>query len=259
MTRASTYIEVLEKERTAYVPKRYHNLVQSILFQFEDVLDTTVKSWVRPEPAGYCADSEAANTKEEDGSEGMPDESSTNTASSNKSKKKAAKNDKAKKNQCGEQKSLKIEFKEGLAHSYILFNQNFAFDAAELAEAIGAVRKLDKRYIKVCIPANSPEALKAADFLIENDFVFHSYLPLYGYAEQTLHSEDGDNSEVKAAEFYDILSLQWIKPSVLKENPLPGETDSVVKLYGYPENLSGPLVMTIAQDLALIADKEKSR
>jgi len=197
--------EVL-KERTAYVPKRYHDLVQAILFQFEDVLDVTVKSWTRPE-----AHTES-DKAEHDTAESATDE------------------------------NLTVEPKEGFGHSYIIFKKDFVFDEKEVARAIKAVHKLDKRYIKVCIPANTPESLKAADYLIEQGFVFHSYLPLYGFAGP--------------AEFYDMLSLQWIKPSVLKANPLPGETDSVVKLYGYPANLSGDIVKMIAGELH--SQKEKS-
>ncbi|MBS2010771.1 MAG: hypothetical protein JST01_27220 [Cyanobacteria bacterium SZAS TMP-1] len=200
--------EVL-KERTVYVPKLYHNLVQAILFQFEDVLDVKVKSWVNP--------AEVAEEKDDDEGE-----------------KESAEN-------------LSVELKEGFGHSYIIFKKDFVFDEKELARAIKSIHKHDKRYIKVCIPANTPEAMKAADYLMKQDFVFHSLLPLYGFAQ-------GDT-----AEFYDILSLQWIKPSVLRENALPGETESVVKLYGYPENLSGDIVKMIAAELHLHKQKHKEK
>jgi hypothetical protein len=186
--------EVL-KERTAYVPKRYHNLVQSILFQFEDVLDVTVKSWVRPEPIGYSSVEENSGSCFTEQStdadcDSQQDQERGKSQGKDQGKKANSKGQDSKDHQAKEQKSLKVEFKEGFAHSYILLNPNFVFAPEELASAIESVHKLDKRYIKVCIPANSPEALKAADYLIEQGFVFHSYLPLYGYTEQALHSED---------------------------------------------------------------------
>ncbi len=52
--------------------------------------------------------------------------------------------------------------------------------------------------------------------------------------------------------FGDILTLQWLKPDVVAQNALPGQTQSVIKLYGYPENLSGPIIETIASQLKAI-------
>ncbi len=150
--------------------------------------------------------------------------------------------------------SLSIDYTEGLDHSYVNFNKDFVFDETELAKALKAIHKIEKRYIKVCVPANTPEALKAADCLIDQGFVFHSYVPLGRCAEQVQPIEDASDSDVKAPEFYDVLCLQWITPALIKDNPMPGETESVIKLYGYPENLSGQLVKTIGQDTQAIKD-----
>lgn len=96
------------------------------------------------------------------------------------------------------------------------------------------------------IPANQPEAIALADYLRQKkSFVFHSYLPLYGYNQEPEHES-----------FHDILTLQWIAPDILASNSLPGETDSVVKLYGYPENLSGSIVRLIASELK---DQEQNK
>ncbi len=193
-------------ERTAYVPKLYANLVQSILFQFEEILDRSVQS--------VTDQVQLTQSKEEE---------------------------ETKAQEPGE--SLSIEYKEGFGHAYIIYKPGFKFssslDQAALDSALEALAKLEKRYILVRIPANQPEAIALADYLRQKkNFVFHSYLPLYGY-----------NQEPEQESFHDILTLQWIAPDILASNALPGETDSVVKLYGYPENLSGSIVKLIASEL----------
>jgi hypothetical protein len=139
--------------------------------------------------------------------------------------------------------SPSIEYKEGFGHAYIIYKPGFKFgsslDQAALDNALDALAKLEKRYILVRIPANQPEAIALADYLRQKkSFVFHSYLPLYGYHQEPEHES-----------FHDILTLQWIAADILASNSLPGETDSVVKLYGYPENLSGSIVRLIASEL----------
>lgn len=199
--------------RTAYVPAAYTNLVQTILFQFEELLDRTVKSRVFNQ-------SEATAQDESEQSEQL---------------------DQVRANIPADQ-ALTVEVKEGFGHSYIIYKNGFAFDKAALADEISKLQMLGKRYILVRIPANQPEAIAASDYLrAEQNFVFHSYLPLYGYDFDVVKNQH---------QLYDILTLQWIAPGILAENSLPGETDSVVKLHGYPENLSGPLVKLIASELA---------
>ncbi|MDQ5937475.1 MAG: hypothetical protein QG574_4834 [Cyanobacteriota bacterium erpe_2018_sw_21hr_WHONDRS-SW48-000092_B_bin.40] len=193
-------------ERTAYVPKLYANLVQSILFQFEEILDRSVQSV--SEQVQLTQSEEEEETKAQEPGE-----------------------------------SLSIEYKEGFGHAYIIYKPGFKFssslDQAALDSALEALAKLEKRYILVRIPANQPEAIALADYLRQKrSFVFHSYLPLYGYNQEPEHES-----------FHDILTLQWIAPDILASNSLPGETDSVVKLYGYPENLSGSIVRLIASEL----------
>ncbi|MBU6450686.1 MAG: hypothetical protein KGS72_02830 [Cyanobacteria bacterium REEB67] len=210
--------EVL-KERTAYVPQRYNDLVQAILFQFEDILDRTVKSYTRPEPNSEPG----LETGLESGAD-----------------------------------AITIDLKEGFAQSYLTFAPDFRFAADAIDNALAVVHSAadrEKRFIKVCLPANNPETLKAADYLNKKGFVFHSYLPLYGSGAATapagagLQESDGEGLQTSVPEFYDVLSLQWIKPAVVKNNPMPGETDSVIKLYGYPENLSGQILRTINREI----------
>ncbi len=192
-------------ERTAYVPLAYSSIVQSILFQFEEILDRSVVSNVGSS-VGSSVDDVACETSE--------------TA------------------------DLVVEEKDGFGHSYIIYKPGFSFNddqKAAIDKALVSLQKLEKRYILVRIPANQPEAIALADYLRqEKGFVFHSYLPLYGY-----HQEQ----EPKREELYDVLTLQWIAPAILAGNALPGETDSVVKIYGYPENLSGSIIRLIASEL----------
>jgi hypothetical protein len=198
-------------EKTAYVPKLYANLVQSILFQFEEILDRSVQSV--SEQVQLTQSEEEEEEEEEETKAQEPGE------------------------------SLSIEYKEGFGHAYIIYKPGFKFssslDQAALDSALEALAKLEKRYILVRIPANQPEAIALADYLRQKkSFVFHSYLPLYGYNQEPEHES-----------FHDILTLQWIAPDILASNSLPGETDSVVKLYGYPENLSGSIVRLVASEL----------
>ncbi|MBA4074131.1 MAG: hypothetical protein C0508_03755 [Cyanobacteria bacterium PR.023] len=195
-------------ERTAYVPKLYANLVQSILFQFEEILDRSVQSVSEQVQLTQSEEEEEEETKAQEPGE-----------------------------------SLSIEYKEGFGHAYIIYKPGFKFssslDQAALDSALEALAKLEKRYILVRIPANQPEAIALADYLRQKkSFVFHSYLPLYGYNQEPEHES-----------FHDILTLQWIAPDIHASNSLPGETDSVVKLYGYPENLSGSIVRLVASEL----------
>ncbi|MBP9090052.1 GNAT family N-acetyltransferase [bacterium] len=190
-------------ERTAYVPLAYGNIVQSILFQFEDVLDRSVLS--------HCSNSNYTKAESQPDSKAVSDH-------------------------------LIVEEKDGFGHAYIIYKPGFSFDSttdkSAIDKAIASLKTLEKRYILVRIPANQPEAIALADHLRqEKGFVFHSYLPLYGFQQQ------------QQEQFHDILTLQWIAPEILASNALPGETDSVVKIYGYPENLSGPIIKLIASEL----------
>lgn len=192
-------------ERTAYVPLAYSSIVQSILFQFEEILDRSVVS-----NAQVSEDSQAC--------------------------------------EASEKTDLVVEEKDGFGHAYIIYQPGFSFNddqKAAIDKALVSLQKLEKRYILVRIPANQPEAIALADYLRqEKGFVFHSYLPLYGYRQ-----EQDSKQEPKREELYDILTLQWIAPAILAGNALPGETDSVVKIYGYPENLSGSIIRLIASEL----------
>lgn len=138
---------------------------------------------------------------------------------------------------------FEVDFKPDYAHTYIDFAPGFDIvsNGAAVKQEIDKVRNTHgKRFIRATIRANDPACIEIAKFLRMEGFVFHSILPLYQYES----SEDGNNHR-----FHDLLGMQWIKPEVAKQNPLPGETNSVIKIYGYPVNLTGKIISLIRAEL----------
>jgi len=134
---------------------------------------------------------------------------------------------------------FEVDFKPDWAHTYIDFA--FGFDIAKnekavLAEIEKVKNTTGKRFIRATIKANHQSAIEIANFLRKQGFVFHSILPLYQYEG----SEDGSSHK-----FHDLLGMQWVAPAVAERNPLPGETNSVIKVYGYPTNLTGKIVSQV--------------
>ncbi len=136
-----------------------------------------------------------------------------------------------------------LDLKPDYAHAYIDFAYGFDISANQKAvkDAIDKVRSTPgKRFIRATIKANHPSSVEIATFLKKQGFVFHSILPLYQYEV----SEDGNSHK-----FHDLLGMQWVCPDVASQNPLPGETNSVIKVYGYPANLTGKIVRLIRSEL----------
>lgn len=138
---------------------------------------------------------------------------------------------------------FEVDFKPDYAHTYIDFSSGFDFsaNAGAVKEAIDKIKNSDgKRFIRATIKANHPSAIGVAGGLKKEGFVFHSILPLYQYEG----SEDGLHHK-----FHDLLVMQWVRPETAKKNPLPGETNSVIKVYGYPANLTGKIINLIRKEL----------
>lgn len=110
----------------------------------------------------------------------------------------------------------------------------------DIGSAVKSIRSKGKRFIQAQIPANHPSAVQYAEYLQKLGFALLGFLPLYNF------SLDSQGEPI----FEDLLVLQWLAPDIVTSNPLPGETDSVVKLYGYPANLSGKLLKVIRRELA---------
>ena len=138
--------------------------------------------------------------------------------------------------------AVEIDFKEGFEHSYIYLPPAFDPGAGlkPLAAAIEKLRSAGKRFILVRMRANYASTIETAEFLRSQGFVFHTLVPLYMST-----ARDGTRPPV----LDDMLGMQWVAPYVLAQNPLPGDTGSVVQLHGYPENLSGQIVGTIRAEL----------
>ena len=215
--------DVLSK-REVHVPPAYRHIVQSILFQFEDILDREI---VEPVPFA---------TMKKPGYEDEADEQ--NPENSEGSEVEKAAEDNQEQDGAVSKEDFDVDPKEGFGHAYIICKPNFRFDETSMAEALTKLQEAGKRFILVRMPAFNSQTLDLSKYLKSRGFVFQSYLPLYGHFPEA------------KIEFQDILTMQWIKPEVLADNALPGETESVVKLYGYPENLSGEIVKLIARELA---------
>ncbi len=211
MTQAS-YLRLSEKqleicadvlsEREVYIPACYGHIVESILFQFEDILDRAIV---------------------------LPKANQEQTESGEESNENAHKPGHA----------PELDLKGDYGHSYVIYGADFQFDQGELDKILDEIHAhpAGKRFILVRIPAQARDCAKTAEYLRSKGFIFHSYLPLYGFFPEA------------KAQFQDILTLQWVAPHIVSENALPGETESLIKLYGYPENLSGQILSTIKSEL----------
>lgn len=126
------------------------------------------------------------------------------------------------------------------AHSYIHFEEGFNLEnnIQYVENTVNEIKRMKgKRFIRATISANQPKAIDIAKLLMEEyQFIFHSILPLYGY-----NSKEG--------RFEDYLGLQWVRRDVVQSNPLPGHTESVIKVFGYPLNLPGKIIKQISSDL----------
>ncbi len=74
------------------------------------------------------------------------------------------------------------------------------------------------------------------EFLRRQGFVFLGIAPIFEF--DSVHRY-----------FKDIFIMQWIDPEVVSRCPLPGATEAVVKLFGYPLNLTKEIVHSIRDDL----------
>jgi hypothetical protein len=199
-------------ERTSYVPQQYANLVEGILFQFEDILDRKILT--ERDLATITATNNLELHETLKSLEAQPDAPPA--------------------------ANLSIDYKGDYGHAYITYAEGFTYVETELDAALKDLSARDKRYILVKIPANERNCIETARALQAKGFIFHSYVPFNGYNEKS----------PGPSRFHDVLTLQWIKPEVLCENALPGETKSVVKIYGYPANLAGAIVSLMKAELA---------
>lgn len=159
-----------------------------------------------------------------------------------------------------------VDLKPGYDWTYITFPAGFSIDknmAAVKAE-LKKSRDMGKRYIQCRIEANHPSAVAIADFLQGQGFVFHSILPLYTTRDKDASEKpddttcstrlisDNNQQNNQIQDFNDLLVMQWIHPDIAKANPLPGQTGSVIQLYGYPLGLTGEIIKLLGSEHSTI-------
>ena len=136
---------------------------------------------------------------------------------------------------------LKIDLCEGEPYAVVTFPNFFQKDISDhFLRAWSIISRCGKRYVQARVPANTGAALKHIELLRQAGFVFLGLAPLFQNQK-----EDG--------KFDDIFLMQWIAPSVMANNELPGETNAVAKLYGYPLNATGAIVAAMRKDIQTVA------
>lgn len=105
----------------------------------------------------------------------------------------------------------------------------------DIDQAIEQMMMAKKEFILARIAINTPEAIEVAEYLKSKGFAFHGVLPL---------NELDTNKN-----YSDILTMQWINPKVLSENSWPGDTNSVIKIYGYPVNITKDILKVVQSEL----------
>lgn len=132
--------------------------------------------------------------------------------------------------------AIKVDPKEGYSHFYIDVITTGNDDA--LANAFDSAKEKNKEFILARLNANDPGCAESVRWLKSRGFVFHSFLPLYRIDQRTERLSD-------------LLCMQWVHPELTRANPLPGESNSRIHLYGYPLNATGAIIGTIREDLRL--------
>lgn len=132
--------------------------------------------------------------------------------------------------------AIQVDPKEGSSHFYIDVIACGNDDA--LADAFDSAKEANKAFILARLNANDPGCAESVRWLKSRGFVFHSFLPLYRFDQRTERLSD-------------LLCMQWVHPDLIRANPLPGESNSRIQLYGYPLNATGAIVSTIREDLRL--------
>jgi hypothetical protein len=127
---------------------------------------------------------------------------------------------------------LELDLCADAPFAYLTFPDSLLASPAQQFEQVWQdISNAEKRYVQARIPMNSSAAIEHINRLKERGFIFLGLAPLFGRPD-----------------FADIFIMQWTAPHVVAKCPLPGETDSVAKLHGYPLNLTGDIVATMRRD-----------
>lgn len=114
---------------------------------------------------------------------------------------------------------------------------NRSVSEVELHQQVCRLMQKNKRHIQVRVSTRNDSAIDNITMLKNMGFVLLGWVPFFRLADDA-HPD-----------FDDVFIMQHLKPEVVSANALPGETESVIKLRGYPENVSGDIIATIRRDL----------
>jgi GNAT superfamily N-acetyltransferase len=134
-----------------------------------------------------------------------------------------------------EQTSVQIDSCTGQPYAYLHFAEAALTDSG-FDEAWRAITATGKRYVQARLPMNHPSTILNINLLLRKGFVFLGIAPLFNFQKDPL-------------KFNDVFIMQWVSPDIIRRCPLPGATESVAKLYGYPINLTGDVIEAIRKDL----------
>ena len=136
---------------------------------------------------------------------------------------------------CDEQTSIQIDLCTDQPYAYLHLGKA-VLNESGFEEAWRMVAGNDKRYVQARLPMNDSSTIQNINLLRRRGFVFLGIAPIFNFKMHPL-------------EFDDLFIMQWVNPNVVEDCPLPGATDSVAKLYGYPLNFTGALIEAIRKDL----------
>ena len=134
-----------------------------------------------------------------------------------------------------ERNSIQLDLCADQPYAYLHFTEA-ALSERGFEEVWRAITANDKRHVQARLPMNSPTTIQNINLLRRKGFVFLGIAPIF-------------NLETQPLKFDDVFMMQWVSADIVERCPLPGATDSVVKLYGYPINLTGDVIEAIRKDL----------
>lgn len=120
-------------------------------------------------------------------------------------------------------------------YAYLHIPQH-CLEQAEFERSWQQLAQQKKRYVQARLNMNCPSTIYNIEFLRQQGFVLLGIAPVFTF-----------DSAYRS--FRDVFIMQWIAPEIVSSCPLPGATDAVAKIFGYPLNVSKEIIDTIRGDL----------